>query len=370
MYYNLVKSVIAEHTKKVGNVRIAAPVGSFEEDDINDDPGSILWYLPDVGGAQPQYMRPPEIARWLAAEVDNTKRELDDVMFVHDTSRGQASFDRASGQALALLSEKDDSPLGLMAFEESQKWGDIATFVLEMYEAKVQETRQVRVDPRVGQVGAVRQTRWNGAALRGQTRAFVPLESTMPMSHAAIQAFVKDLWDRKIITDPTMYARMARLPHRELVDVVNADAARAMRENARMMEGVAVMVEEFDDDAVHVAEHNRFRKSDSYQYAPQQTRDIVDLHILWHEKNAAAKLGRQVMRAGLNPALAAVPQADEPPGSMVPPDFLEQQAGVPGLAAGQMPALGTGGQGPPGPTPAPDPTAAQGGSVGLAAGMP
>lgn len=363
--YNLVRSVIAEHTKKVGNVRTIAPLGSFDEGDMNDDPGSILFYMPDVGGSKPEYMSPPEIARWLVGEIATLKAELDDVMFVHDTSRGEASFDRASGQALALLSEKDDSPLGLMAFEEAQNWGEIATFILELCESKVQETRRVRIDPGVGKVGAIRQSRWNGTKLRGQTRAFVPLEATLPMSQAAIQAFAKDLWDRKIIVDPAMYARMARLPHRELVDVVDANVAKAIRENARMMEGVAAEPAGFDDHGKHIAEHNRFRMSDSYQFADEMVRNVVDLHVLYHQKLAAEELGAQMMRAGLNPALAQLPQADEPAGSLVPPDFAEQQAGM----MGQMGMPGEMGMQSPGGGEMPDETAMQGGSVGLA-GMP
>lgn len=366
MAYNFARSSIAEHTKKVGNARIIAPAGSFEESDMTDEPGSILWYLPDVGGGKPEFMAPAQVPGWLVNDIATLKAELDDIMFVHDTSRGHTTIDRASGQALALLAEKDDSPLGLMATEEAHVWGELMSYVLRLYEKKVVETRRIEVMPRVGQVGETRMSRWNGAALRGQTRVRVPLEATMPMSLAAMQAFAKDLWDRQIIKDPQKYARLARLPHRELVDVMDADAAKAMRENVRMMEGVAMYPAPFDDHGVHIAEHNRFRKSDSYQYASRETRLIVDLHVLYHEKLEAEQTGRQVMRASLHPALAAMPQADEPPGSAVPTDWAEQQTQqVPvGAAAGNLPHGGP----ETGPDMPPDLPGMIGGSVGVAAG--
>lgn len=366
--YNFMRSCIAEHAKKVGNARLMASQGAFLEEDLTDDPGSVLFYSPDLGGGIPQYLRPPDLPRWMVGEAGDLKSELDDVMFVHDTSRGQASFDRASGQALALLAEKDDSPLGLMAFEEAQRWSEIGTYALELYETKVTETRVVQVTPRIGQSGEQRVSRWNGKRLRGQTRCVVPLETTMPVSQAAQQAFAKDLWDRGLVKDPVVFARMSQLPQRELIAVIDADVARAQRENSRMMQGEAPQPELFDDHGKHIAEHNRFRKSDSYTFADQKTREIVDNHIKFHEQMAAEQLGQQTQRAMLNPAVAALPQADEPIGSMVPPDYAEQQAGVGQVGASVQAAQGAGGGAPP-PAGGAPPQGPEG-SPAVAAGMP
>jgi len=369
--YNFMRSCIAEHAKKVGNARLMAPMGAFDEEDLSDDPGSILYYTPDLGGGIPQYLRPPDLPRWMVGEAGDLKSELDDIMFSHDTSRGQASFDRASGQALALLAEKDDSPLGLMAFEEAQQWSMIGSLVLKLYEAKVRETRTVQVQPRVSQPGVVRPSKWNGKQLKGQTRVIVPLETTLPVSQAAQQAFARDMWDRGIVKDPVVFARMLRLPQRELISVIDADVSKSQRENVRMMLGEAPEPATFDDHAKHIAEHNRFRKGDSYTFAPALTRQIVDDHIKYHEQLAAEALGAQTTRALVNPAVAALPQADEPAGSMVPPDFAEQQAGLAqvGASAQAMQAgqAGQGGAPPPGGPPM-TPQGAPAGSVALAAG--
>lgn len=352
--YNFMRSCIAEHAKKVGNARLMAPQGSFIEEDLSDDPGSVLWYTPDLGGTIPQYLRPPDLPRWMVGEAGALSAELDDVMFVHATSRGEASFDRASGQALALLAEKDDSPLGLMAFEESQGWAEIGEFVLKLYERMVTETRIAQAHPGAGQPGQVRISRWNGAMLKGQTRALVPLETTLPVSQAAQQAFARDMWDRGLIKDPVVFARMLRLPQRELMGVIDADVWKAQRENVRMSMGHAIHPALFDDHAKHIAEHNRDRKSDSYIYASDTVRKIKDYHIEYHEKMAAEQLGRQTQLASMNPALAALPQADEPTGSQVPMDFAESQAGQqpalpPGAPAGALPS---GAQQPPQTSPA------------------
>lgn len=365
--YNFMRSCIMEHAKKVGNARLMAPNGSIDPDSVTDDTGGIFEYSPDLGGGKPEYLRPPDLPRWMVGEAGDLKAELDDIMFVHATSRGEASFDRASGQALALLAEKDDSPLGLMAFEEAQQWGEIGTYVLRLYEARVSETRSVQVRPNVGQIGDVRTSRWNGKRLKGQTRAVVPLETTLPYSQAAMQAFARDLYDRGIIKDPVTFARMLRLPQRELMAVIDADVARAQRENTRMMLGEAPHPAPFDDHAKHIAEHNRFRKGDSYLFADPKTKSIVDNHIKFHEMLAAEALGAQTQRAMMNPAVAALPQADEPPGSMVPPDYAEQQAGM-GMVGASAQAMQPGGQPPNGQQQPAAPNAAPTGVPAMAAG--
>jgi hypothetical protein len=348
-----------------------APLGAFQEEDVSDDPGSILWYTPDLGGGIPQFLRPPDLPRWMVGEAADLKAEMDDVMFGHATSRGEASFDRASGQALALLAEKDDSPLGLMAFEEAARWGQIGSFVLKLYEKRVTETRTVQVQPGTAQPGMVRASKWNGKKLKGQTRVKVPLETTMPSSQAAEQAFARDMWDRGLVKDPILFARLLRLPQRELMGVIDADVDKAQRENTRMMLGEAPEPADFDDHGKHIAEHNRFRKSDSYFFGDPAMKSIVDNHIKYHEMLAAEQLGQQTQRSMINPAVAALPQASEPVGSMVPPDFAEQQAGLgqvdASVQATQAQAAGGGG-GAPQPQGAPPGGPPTQGSPAMAAG--
>lgn len=341
--YNHARSLITEHMKKVGNARLMAPWGSFGEDDFTNEVDQILWYSPDMNGGLPQYLRPPDLPRWMLAEADTLKAELDDIMHVHATSRGEASFDRASGQALAILAEKDDSPLGLMAHEQAQGWAEIARAVLEIYQGKARDTRKATVR---GDAGVPRLIAWTGKDIKDQTNVLVPLEVTQPRSKAAMQSFAQSLWDRQIITDPHQYARIAGLPEDELVEVLDADVAKAYRENARMMNGSPELVDTFDDHAKHIAEHNRERKSDSYRYAAEDIKAIFDDHLKMHEQYAAEEYGGQVNREQQMPGLSALPQADEPMGSQVPPDYAEtmgagmagQQAMMPGQPGEGNPA--------------------------------
>jgi hypothetical protein len=147
-----------------------------------------------------------------------------------------------------------------------------------------------------------------------------------------MQAFARDLWDRGIIKDPMIYARMADVPIDELENVLDANVAKATRECLRMSIGIPELPEKFDNHAIHIAEHNRFRLSDSYRYADPEIRSIIDDHIMYHEHMAMQETAEQMLKEGMMPGLSKVPQGNEPVGSAVPPDYAEQM--------GQMAMMG------------------------------
>jgi hypothetical protein len=342
--YNFARSVIAEHLKKVANMRITAPRGQFFEEDLTDRVGEILWYTPDGTNARPDYMAPPNLARFISAEPEALKAELDEIMHIHDISRGEA-FDRASGQAIALLSEKDESPLGMMAHEQASLWGRTGSQVLKLLETKGTESRKVSIPLMRGLSQSVT---WDGKMLRGQTNATVSLDSVMAKSAAAREAFWKDLWDRKIVTDARQYARGVGVAPENFDAVLDPEEALVQSENYRMIQGIVEFPEEFHDDAKHIEGHNRFRLSDEYRFADEDRRSIVDDHIRMHENQMHEQMANQVNRAQMNPALAAMPQAINPPGAFRMPTLQDRQMEA-ALAEGQSgtppsgPDLGAGG---------------------------
>lgn len=335
--YNHARSALTEHMKLVGNAKLMAPQGAFQPDDFTNDI-DVLWYQPDSTGAEPKYLLPAQLARWVSAEPEALRAELDEIQHVHDVSRGQG-FDRASGQALALLSEKDDTPLGMMATEEAHGWGYIASLVLKLLEAKGRSTRRISI--RVMR-GITETVDFTGKMLQGQTTVIVPKESTTPRTQAANIVFWKDLWDRKIITDPRVYARGVGLPSDEFEELLEPDAAKAWRENYLMVQGSPEMPDKRDDHAKHMAEHLSFVKTDAYKYATEDVQSIIDDHLKFHEMLVHEELISQTQRASTNPMLAAMPQANDPQGAYRAPTFQEQQTAT-AMGAGQD---GSGGGGP------------------------
>lgn len=329
--YNHACSMLSEHMKLAGNARLAIPDNSgVNGDDLSDEPGQ-WFYFDGMSSQPPRYLDPPNLPRWLVEHKNTLKDSLDDIMSVHDISRGVAPGDRNSGLALSVLAEKDETPLGLMAHDQAEGWGYIGSFCLKLWAEKVKEFRSAAVQTDYG-VPLVR--KWTGRHLAGQTTATVPLDATAPKSRAAMQAWLVELgqtFPGLLPQNPVMLARMFDLPNASMFgEFIDADVSQAESENHLMAVGIVPGLDDkpypmpWDDHAKHIAEHNRFRKSQAYINSPSDVRKIVDDHLAAHEKLALEETLEQRELNMIEPGAAAVPQADEPAGSAVPQDYMER----------------------------------------------
>jgi hypothetical protein len=104
------------------------------------------------------------------------------------------------------------------------------------------------------------------------------------------------------------------------------DASKAEWENGLLMQAVPVMPASFDDHAKHIAQHNKERKTPAYELATDEQRQAIDIHIQAHQTLAAEEAQQQMALMQQMPGAQALPQANEPAGSMVP----EPQTGAAG----------------------------------------
>jgi hypothetical protein len=133
--------------------------------------------------------------------------------------------------------------------------------------------------------------------------------------------------------------RLLELPNAgELMAELDADAAKAQRENFLMEQGNVELPEPFDDHAKHIAEHNRFRKSAAYQQAEPGAREVMDAHVKAHETLAAEEAVNQQQLDMQHPGASTLPQENEPMGSNVPPDHAERVGAMNLQPKGSAPA--------------------------------
>ena len=303
---NLAWSSLAEHGKDAGNARLLLPATSSQLlDDFTDAPGGILVY-PD-GTDKPEYLAPPQLPGWIIDMPDRLGELVDDIVGVHDISRGKAPRNIESGFGLSILVEQDSTPISRLTSEFAMAFSRLGTMVLQIYEAEVRERR----------VSAVRETGrtpnmilWTGKDLYGQTTANVPLEQILPRSRAAQLKFAQDLLQAGLVTTLDEFLAVAEVPgSRETLDLVSPDVARARRENAGFLLGRQSVVEDFDDDAAHLKHHNDGRKTVAYEMAAEEIKQIWDEHIAAHEVKIASKVGRSRLKESMDPALAMAPSA-------------------------------------------------------------
>jgi hypothetical protein len=305
--YNASWSSIVEHMKLAGNARLWVPSGSVDDvEEISDTPGEVVEYNP-INGMKPSYEAPPVMPDWWIRQPEMLEHAMDDILSVHDISRGQAPSGVESGVALSILSENDDTPVGALAKELGECWGRAASMVLELWAANVQDTRKSMVHLPGGIPEVIE---WTGGDLMGQTTAIVPLDSVMPRSRAAQAAYAMQLYDRKILTTPTELAKVADLPDQDdLVAGIDPDTARAQRENYQMSVGFARTVDEIDDHNNHLKIHRDFMRSERYEYLPGEVQTIIRQHQSAHQLYAAQQAAQQTTAASVSPIAATLPTA-------------------------------------------------------------
>jgi hypothetical protein len=329
-------SSIVEHMKLAGNARLWVPQGSVDDvEELTDQPGEAVEYNP-INGLRPTYEAPPSMPDWWIRQPDMLGNALDNILGVHDVSRGEAPTGVESGIALSILSENDDTPVGALAKSLGECWGRVATMVLQLWEANVEESREAVIH--YGGIPEV--VKWSGGDLMGQTTATVPLDSVMPRSRAAQAAYAMQLFDRGILTDPQALAKVADLPDQDdLIAGIDPDTHRAMRENYWLATGQPRTVDTYDDHGNHIRLHRDFCRSERYEYLPDGIKEMILQHLQAHEVMAAEQAAQQAMTASVSPIAAVLPTVATQP---VPSSDLASATAMSTLA----PAI---------PTPEPEP---------------
>lgn len=312
-------SSIVEHMKLAGNARLMVPQSSVDMmEQLTDLPGEIVPFPDNVN--PPTYMSPPQMPAWWIEQPKVLGEELDDILGVHDVSRGQAPQNIQSGFGLSILVEQDTTPVGRLTKESSIAFAKFATLILEIYAQNATETRKAVVkSPSAGT--APETVQWIGKDLLGQVNAIVPLESIMPKSRAQQQAFAEKAMEMKLITNLEQFVKLSDLPDgTDILEALSPDVSKARRENYQMSTGQAIIPATFDDHVLHNAEHRTFMKSVRWDTLDQQSQEIFLEHIQGHATLSAEQLGNQAAKMAQSPLLASAAQVDESP--VLPPQMV------------------------------------------------
>lgn len=311
--FNASWSLIIEHLKLAGNARLMVPDTSLDGiDDLSDLPGEIMPYN-SSGGAAPAYLAPPQLPQYILEQPLQLASQMDDILGLHDVSRGTAPKNIESGVGLGILVEQDSTPMGQLTKEIAAGFERFAGMVLDLYEDKVRDTRKARIQV-PGQVPETVQ--WTGKSLMGQTNVVLPPDTVVPRSRAAQMAMAERLSTLGAFGPPggmnmQMFARVADLPDADdLLEGIDADDAKASRENHLLSVGQVCVPVKFDNHAKHIERHNWFRKTTRYEAMDSEMREIVDLHVQAHEVMVAEELGSKVAKANVHPVLGGAPTAD------------------------------------------------------------
>jgi hypothetical protein len=301
--------------------KMVAAQGSIVEGSVSNDPRVVLQFLP-VGDPPnpPQWMSPAPLPRSTLEQSLTMIREIDEMMFTNEASRGVSPGDRFSGRAIAALNDYNNSPLIMMLRAERYGWADIGAFVLAMYANHPGGGLWKAV---MDSHGVPTAHEWTPDVLDPDAKITVRADSDIPQSPTIVQERLAELAGQfpQIVglIDPVRLLEAVGIPGaRGLVSRSNADAALAQWENAQIGSGEVLLPMSWHNHAVHISEHNWQRNQPEYLTWPEAKQRVMDEHIQAHENLMFMEAQRQAALNAMQPGLAGIPQASAPVGSALP----------------------------------------------------
>ena len=329
--YNRRRSQIIEAANLMGKPKLLYAKGSLDINKVTSEPGQGIPYLP--GFPAPQQMNLAPLPGHVMQEVQQLQQDMDDLSGQTEISRGSNPSQVTAATALSYLQEQNDTKLAdtISSLEEGvEKMGRLILSYVSQYWTT---GRVVRI---VGADGAFDAQVYKGADLGGNLDVRVEAGSALPQSKAAKQAFVMDLMKLFPQYAEKGFELLEIGGIEKIYDDFLTDKRQAQRENMKMAEGVDIQPNDFDNHAVHIEIHNKFRKSQEFESLPDEVKQVFQLHIDMHYVATGQKpaVGLPLMPMGgpMDPAMEGLPggpvgmpgvppqdQAQLPPGAPAPP---------------------------------------------------
>lgn len=277
--YNRTRSQIIENKNRMAKLQLIAPRGSIDPSKVTSEPGQVILYTP--GFQPPQPLPLQSLPPYVLEEVQQLQQDMDDIAGQHEVSRGQNPAQVTAATALSYLQEQDDTMIseGVASLEAVvEKMGKhVLSYVSQFWAIP----RIVRV---VGTNQVVDASIYKGANLKGNHDVKVEAGSALPTSKAAKQAFLMDLMKMGFIQPQDGLELLDLGGIEKAYEDFLVDLRQAQRENLLMAKGASdFAVHEWDNHAVHIAEHNKYRKQQQYELMSPQLKEAFQQHVAMHQ---------------------------------------------------------------------------------------
>lgn len=268
--WNKVNNSLDSFNEGAAKGKLLTPRRSNIEVMPDDGHGERFVYTP-VMGHKPEWMTLKNPPATFDLVLSITDKSFKDLYSQHEVSQGTNRSDLRSGLMVDLLLEQDahGNIPSHMIFEES--FEAFGSRVLERMQAGYKNERFLKI---TGKDGEFEILAFKGTDLRNNTDVSVKRQSSLPDSRAAREARIMDRYGQGLYgnpNDPEVRRHVMNMLDDAVVKDMyghdRLDEAYSRYENQILASGEAdgMMVNDYDNHAIHVQEHNRFRKKLEYQ---------------------------------------------------------------------------------------------------------
>jgi hypothetical protein len=290
--------------------------GSLSVSKINTAPGQYIGVRP--GFDFPQSAPMPQLPPYVAEELQALNNDLEDISGQHQVSKGGTPPGVEAATAIAYLQERDDSYLAPTFASIEEGLSLVAKLALSLVAEYWTTERTVKI---VGSDSSFSAELFKGSDIARGTDIRIESGSALPTSKAAKQALVMDMMKMGMIPPEDGLKLLDITTIRSYSDNkgTRPDELRAQRENIQFknltdmdvmshyqkwQQGVAagqpemlnpetgqplappaiIAVNKWDNHAVHIQEHDTFRKSPAYDMLSPTQKAELNKHINIHEQ--------------------------------------------------------------------------------------
>ena len=332
--YNRTRSQIIHAKNLMAKPQMMYQEGSVDARKVTARAGVWIPVRPGFQYPTPVPIQP--LPNYVIQEIQQLHTDFEDISGQHQISRGENAGVTAA-TALAYLGERDDAYLTTIYNSIEAGVEKMARQALSLFVQYVDDKRLIKI---TGDDGSFDAMMLSGADIASGTDIRVESGSALPTSKAARQALVTE-WMKMGFISPEDGLRVLEMGMlKQYYNTIKIDENAAQRENLMMKKitqemadqyeaewnsGAAngdldkldpntgeplqvppvVNVNDWDNHAVHVEVHNRFRKSQSFQALPDVVKAEFQKHITLHEQILQKQAELQMMMQGGAPELPA-----------------------------------------------------------------
>ena len=373
--YNRTRSQIVEAKNRMAKPQMSAQIGSVEVSKVTTEPGQYILYKPGFQAPQPIPMLP--LPNYVLNEVQQLNMDFDDISGQHETSRGNVPAGVTAATAISYLQEQDDSMLTSEVDSIESALEKMAKHTLSLVGQFWDVPRIVKI---TGVDGSWDAAMFAGSDLNHNTDIRVEAGSSLPTSKAAKMALITDWMKLGFITPEQGMQVLEMGGIAKLYEAVQLDQNQARRENLKMqnvdealiqqmfappidpatgqpmapeqymvdpmtgrpqLPDPVVPVNTWDNHAIHIDIHNRFRKSQAFEQLDPMRQLLFEVHVQKHMEAIAAPHIGGMPTAEMMMSIAEQQANQPPPTDMNTPsggDMMQpQNQGMEGEPTGPEP---------------------------------
>lgn len=327
-YNELVRRRAAWMRKYVAGKYKAVRGSGIAEEALHDGESEVVFYNVVPGAPNgPEAIQVPTLPQWAFSEEDRYTAMFNDISGISEVSRGSLPSASIPAIGMQLLTEQDDTRIGVMTEQHEHAWSRVGTLMLKYAQTNWKLPRKLKI---AGPSLAYTVKEVTGDMVKNNTDVYVIRGSTQPGSKTLNNQNIMNAWQSGLLgdpQDPKVKEKVLGLIEFGQVEGLWQDYGLSMAQIKRgldsLEQGQQIPISEFDNDALWLQELNRLRLSDKFDGMQPQVKALIEAQMELRTHALMQKAGVQMVPPPGPPPTPPNPaEMQAPPNEPVPGDQL------------------------------------------------